>query len=63
MGGWSYGSMLTNYLIASDKRFKAAISGAGTSNMIGNFGYDQYIREYDFELGVPWKNLRSRMST
>ncbi len=56
VGGWSYGSMLTNYLIASDKRFKAAVSGAGTSNMLGNFGYDQYIREYDLELGVPWKN-------
>lgn len=56
VGGWSYGSMLTNYLIASDRRFKAAISGAGTSNMLANFGYDQYIREYDFELGVPWKN-------
>lgn len=59
VGGWSYGSMLTNYLIASDRRFKAAISGAGTSNVIGNFGYDQYIREYDFELGVPWKNLEA----
>ena len=56
VGGWSYGSMLTNYVIASDKRFKAAISGAGTSNMLGNFGYDQYIREYEFELGTPWKN-------
>ena len=59
VGGWSYGSMLTNYLIASDTRFKAAISGAGTSNMLGNFGDDQYIREYDFELGVPWKNLEA----
>lgn len=57
VGGWSYGSMLTNYLIASDQRFKAAVTGAGTSNMLGNFGYDQYIREYDFELGVPWKNF------
>ncbi len=56
VGGWSYGSMLTNYVIASDKRFKAAISGAGTSNMLGNFGYDEYIREYEFELGTPWKN-------
>ena len=30
VGGWSYGGILTDYLIASDNRFKAATSGAGT---------------------------------
>ena len=35
VGGRSYGSILTNYVIASDKRFKVAVSGAGTSNMLG----------------------------
>src|SRR5262249_53087580 len=30
VGGWSYGGILTDYLIASDTRFKAATSGAGT---------------------------------
>ena len=29
IGGWSYGGILTDYMIASDSRFKAAISGAG----------------------------------
>jgi dipeptidyl aminopeptidase/acylaminoacyl peptidase len=57
VGGRSYGSMLTNYLIASDTRFKAAESGAGTSNMLGNYGHDQYAREYELELGTPWKNF------
>ena len=28
-GGWSYGGILTDYTIASDTRFKAAVSGAG----------------------------------
>jgi dipeptidyl aminopeptidase/acylaminoacyl peptidase len=56
LGGWSYGSMLTNYVIAREQRFKAAISGAGTSNMLGNYGHDQYIREYELELGTPWAN-------
>lgn len=54
VGGWSYGSILTNYVIAKDQRFKAATSGAGTSNMFGNYGLDEYIREYEFELGTPW---------
>lgn len=57
VGGWSYGSILTNYVIASDKRFKAAVSGAGTSNMLGNYGHDQYVREYELELGKPWSNF------
>ncbi|NQD36362.1 S9 family peptidase [Permianibacter sp. IMCC34836] len=57
VGGWSYGSILTNYVIASDKRFKAAVSGAGTSNMLGNYGHDQYVREYELELGRPWENF------
>ena len=57
IGGWSYGSMLTNYVIAKDKRFKAATSGAGISNILAGFGSDQYIKEYIIELGAPWDNL------
>jgi dipeptidyl aminopeptidase/acylaminoacyl peptidase len=56
IGGRSYGSILTNYVIARDQRFKAAVSGAGTSNMLGNYGHDQYVREYELELGTPWTN-------
>ena len=56
IGGWSYGGMLTNYTIASDTRFKAATSGAGTSNILAGYGTDQYIRDYENELGPPWKN-------
>jgi len=55
--GWSYGGILTNYVIASDTRFKAAISGASMSNMLGGYGLDHYIREWTTELGEPWKNL------
>ena len=31
IGGWSYGGILTDYTIASDPRFKAAVSGAGSA--------------------------------
>ena len=57
VGGWSYGGMLTNYVIASTQRFKAATSGAGSSNPLAGYGSDQYIREYEQELGPPWKNI------
>ena len=54
--GWSYGGMLTNYTIAQDNRFKAAVSGASVSNILATYGTDQYIREYEAELGTPWTN-------
>ncbi len=57
IGGWSYGGMLTNYTIASDTRFKAAISGAGISNMLAGYGTDQYTRQYELEFGTPWENM------
>lgn len=56
VAGWSYGGILTDYLIASDDRFKAAVSGAGMANFLAGYGADQYAREYEFELGTPWKN-------
>jgi dipeptidyl aminopeptidase/acylaminoacyl peptidase len=57
IGGWSYGGMTTNYTIATDTRFKAAVSGAGVSNMLAAYGTDQYIRQYELEIGLPWKDI------
>lgn len=57
IGGWSYGGMLTNYVIASDTRFKAAVSGASISNILAGYGTDQYIRDYEIELGKPWEQM------
>ncbi len=54
VGGWSYGGILTDYLIASDRRFKAATSGAGTAFTVSFYGADQYIIQYDNEIGPPW---------
>ena len=54
VGGWSYGGILTDYMIASDSRFKAATSGAGTAFTIAFYGTDQYIIQYDYEIGPPW---------
>lgn len=57
IGGWSYGGILTNYTIATDTRFKAAASGAGSSLQLTMYGIDQYTNQYENELGAPWKNL------
>jgi dipeptidyl aminopeptidase/acylaminoacyl peptidase len=56
IGGWSYGAILTDYVIASDTRFKAAVSGAGTANILGFYGIDEYTRDYERELGTPWQH-------
>jgi dienelactone hydrolase len=58
IAGWSYGGILTNYTIATDHRFKAAVSGAGSSLMLSFYGTDQYISQYEPELGKPWENIQ-----
>ena len=55
IGGWSYGGILTDYTIATDGRFKAATSGAGSALQLSMYGVDQYITQYEAEIGPPWK--------
>ncbi len=55
VGGWSYGGILTNYVISKTTRFKGAISGAGGILWAASYGHDHYQREYIAELGEPWK--------
>ncbi|MDN3656488.1 S9 family peptidase [Ferruginibacter paludis] len=56
IGGWSYGGILTDYVIATDNRFKAASSGAGSALQLSMYGVDQYINQYNNELGRPWEH-------
>jgi dipeptidyl aminopeptidase/acylaminoacyl peptidase len=55
VGGWSYGGILTDYVITKTGRFKAAVSGAGIANYLAGYGTDHYQYEYEVELGLPWK--------
>jgi dipeptidyl aminopeptidase/acylaminoacyl peptidase len=55
VGGWSYGGLLTNNVIVKTGRFKAAITGAGSTLYIANYGHDHYQRWWVQELGFPWK--------
>ena len=56
VGGWSYGGISTDFIIAQTTRFKAAISGAGAGLFASLYGHDRYIRDYEYELGYPWKD-------
>jgi dipeptidyl aminopeptidase/acylaminoacyl peptidase len=61
IGGWSYGGISTDAAIATDTRFKAAVSGAGVALYMSLYGVDQYVIQYDQELGQPWKNKEAWM--
>jgi dipeptidyl aminopeptidase/acylaminoacyl peptidase len=55
--GYSYGGYLTNCIITrTPKKFKAAVSGAGHSLIMANFGPDKWLGWYMWELGAPWQN-------
>lgn len=54
--GYSYGGFMTNVVITRTDRFKAAVSGAGHSLFIANYGHDIYQKWYVWELGLPWEN-------
>lgn len=56
VGGWSYGGISTDFIIAQSDRFKAAISGAGAAEFTSLWGHDQYVRDYITELGLPWEH-------
>jgi len=56
VGGWSYGGMSTDFIIAQTARFKGAISGASIALLPSGFGHDQYQKDYFSELGYPWEN-------
>src|SRR5229473_42713 len=56
VGGWSYGGISTDFIIAQTTRFKAAVSGAGEALNTSFYGHDQYQRDYETELGRPWES-------
>jgi dipeptidyl aminopeptidase/acylaminoacyl peptidase len=61
VGGWSYGGILTDHVLTKTGRFKAATSGASEVNYLANYGTDHYQKEWEAELGLPWKNTEGWM--
>lgn len=55
VGGWSYGGILTNFVITQTDRFKAAMSGASLGLTTANYGHDHYQLMYELEFGLPWE--------
>ncbi|HEY6371339.1 MAG TPA: prolyl oligopeptidase family serine peptidase [Candidatus Sulfotelmatobacter sp.] len=56
IGGYSYGGYLTNWLITQTTCFKAAVTGAGAVEHIGNWGNDDTTYDDAYFLGGrPWE--------
>jgi dipeptidyl aminopeptidase/acylaminoacyl peptidase len=62
IGGWSGGGYLTNLAIVTTDRFKAAVSGAGTSNWISDLGtsdiravFSRYVGEIEDDPATAWR--------
>jgi acylaminoacyl-peptidase len=56
IGGYSYGSFMTNWLITQTTRFKAAVTGAGAVEYVGNWGNDDTTLDDAYFLGGrPWE--------
>ncbi len=56
VGGYSYGGFLTNWLITQTTSFKAAVSGAGVVELVGNWGNGLGpIHEAYLLGGAPWE--------
>lgn len=54
--GYSYGGFLTDWIITQTTRFSAAVSGAGVSNWISDYGVADIPRTKESEFyGAPWE--------
>jgi dipeptidyl aminopeptidase/acylaminoacyl peptidase len=54
IGGWSYGGYMSEWAITQTTRFKAAVSGAGLSNLISEYGTEQGPSYDEWFYGVPY---------
>ena len=56
IGGWSYGGYMTEWAITQTNDFKGAVSGAGLSNLISEYGSEQHPSYDEWFYGVPYES-------
>lgn len=56
IGGWSYGGYMAEWAITQTNDFKAAVSGAGLSNLISEFGSESHPSYDEWFYGVPYES-------
>ena len=59
IGGWSYGGYMAAWAITQTNRFKAAVAGAGMSDLASEFGTEQGPAYDEWFFGTPYEHLEA----
>lgn len=57
IGGWSYGGYMAMWAVTQTNRFKAAVAGAGMSDLASEFGTEQGPEGDEWFYGTPYEHL------
>ncbi len=57
--GWSYGGYMTMWAVTQTNRFKAAIAGAGLSDLASEYGTEDNSAYDRWFFGTPYENLKN----
>ncbi len=57
IGGWSYGGYMAAWAITQTNRFKAAVAGAGLSDLASEFGTEEGHAYDEWFFGTPYEKL------
>ncbi len=55
IGGWSYGGFMAMWAVTQTKRFKAAVAGAGLSDLMSEFGTEGEPAYDEWFYGLPYE--------
>jgi dipeptidyl aminopeptidase/acylaminoacyl peptidase len=56
IGGWSYGGYMSEWAITQTTRFKAAVAGAGLSDLASEFGTEDSSAYDEWFFGLPYED-------
>jgi dipeptidyl aminopeptidase/acylaminoacyl peptidase len=59
IGGWSYGGYMSQWAPTKTTRFRAAVAGAGTFDLIAEYETEDYPQGDEWYFGTPWEHAEA----